>query len=302
MKKLLPFLCFITLLSCNDGDIIVTSFDFNDASLQACSGTGGYLFFKINEGNTESLSLRLAITEDLFKTNNSLVRVLDGNSNFANYRVYDGAVDSDYFCNEVPPTLPLVSIEYIANSGTATLTTIAVFDDADGLPLIDSADEEMEGTGDFDKDLIPNYYDFDDDGDNVPTAAELDIENEDGDNDPLTNPLDTDGDGMPDYLDEDDDGDGILTRYEANGTLDPVQIETDPTVGPDYLNPAIAKEVIVDEFREHNYDFISDITLILSNLVLINGEEQITRETLNMDGIDSFSSGNILITPPFPEN
>ena len=302
MKKLLPLLLFITLLSCNDGDIIVSSFDFNDASLQACSGSGGYLFFKINDGNTESISLRLAISEDLFVTSNTLVRVLDGNSNFANYRVYNGAIDSDYFCNEIPPTVPQVSVEYIANSGVATLTTIAVFDDSDGLEFVESTDDMMEGTGDFDGDLIPNFYDFDDDGDNVPTGAELDVENADGDNDPLTNPLDTDTDGIPDYLDTDDDGDGILTRYEADGTLDPTQIVTDPTVGPDYLNPAIANEMIVDEFREHNYSFVSDITLVLSNLVLINGEEEITRETLNMDGIDSFSSGNILLTPPFPEN
>ena len=302
MQKLLLLIFSITLLSCNDGDIIVTSFDFDDASLQACSGTGGYLFFKINDGSTESLSLRLAVTEDQFTSSSTLVSVLNGTTNFANYRVFDGAVDSDYFCNEVPPTAPQVSVEYVASSGTATLITIATLDDLDGLPFVEGTDELVEGSGDFDGDTIPNFYDFDDDGDNVPTNMELDTLNEDGDNDPLTNPLDTDVDGIPDYLDDDDDGDGVLTRYEADGTLDPTQIETDPEIGPDYLNPAIANQVIIDEFREHGYDFVSDIELVLTNLVLINGEEEITRETLNMDGIDSFSNGNILLTPPFPEN
>lgn len=289
------------ITSCNDGDVIVTSFDFDDASLQTCAGDDGYLFFKINDGSMESLSFRIGISEQQFKTNNTLVSEFNGAGIFANYRIYDGTVTNSYFCNEVPPTTPNVTIEYIANSGTSTLTTTALFDDNDRLPTVDSDDEDLEGTGDKDEDGIPNYYDFDDDGDNVPTIDELDTENADGDNDPLTNPLDTDGDGIPDYLDFDDDGDGVLTRDEAEGTLDPTQIENG-IGGPDYLNPSISNEVIVEEFREHNYNFDSDILLVLTNLVLINGEEEITRETLNMGIIESILTGNELVTPAFPEN
>jgi len=301
MKKLLFIVCLSTVLSCNDGDVIVTAFDFDDASLQACAGAGGYLFFKINEGNTESLSFRIGISEQQFKTNNTLVSEFNGSGIFANYRIYNGTVDNGYFCNEIPPINPEVLIEYIANSGISTLTTTVVFDDNDTLPFIDSNDDDLEGTGDKDKDGIPNFYDFDDDGDNVPTILELDTENADGDNNPLTNPLDTDGDSIPDYLDDDDDGDGVLTRDEADGTLDPTQIQNG-VGGPDYLNNSIANEVVVEEFREHNYDFISDIKLVLTNLVLINGEEEITRETLNLGTIESILSGNELITPLFPEN
>ncbi|MEL6812601.1 MAG: hypothetical protein AAFP76_14830, partial [Bacteroidota bacterium] len=165
---------------------------------------------------------------------------------------------------------------------------------------IDSLDPMVEGTGDYDCDNIPNFYDFDDDGDNVPTAEELDILNLDGDGDPLTNPLDSDGDTIPDYLDEDDDGDGVPTRYEADGGLDPTVISSDPAQGPDYLNPFVANPVIVDEFREHNYNYDSDISLTLNNLVLVNGEEQITRESLFMGTITSFQTGNTLETPNFP--
>jgi len=289
------------ITSCNDGDVIVTSFDFDDASLQFCTGDDGYLFFKINEGSLESLSFRIGIGEQQFKTNNTLVSDFNGTGIFANYRIYDGTVTNSYFCNEVPPTTPNVTIEYIASSGTSTLTTTALFDDNDGLPTVDSDDEDLEGTGDKDNDGIPNYYDFDDDGDNVRTIDELDTENADGDNDPLTNPLDTDGDGKPDYLDDDDDGDGVLTRDEAEGTLDPTLIQNG-VGGPDYLNSAISNEVVIEEFREHNYDFDSDILLVLSNLVLINGEEEITRETLNMGTIESILTGNELVTPAFPEN
>jgi len=299
MKRLLFLLIIITFTSCNDGDIIVTSFDFDEANLQSCAGDIGYLFFKINEGDTESLSFRIGITEQQFKTNNTLVSTFNGAGIFANYRIYDGTVTNSYFCNEVPPTTPNVTIEYLADSGTSTLITTALFDDNDGLETVDSNDEDLEGTGDKDKDGIPNYYDFDDDGDNVPTIDELDTENADGDNDPLTNPLDTDGDTIPDYLDSDDDGDGVLTRDEAEGTLDPTQIG----IGiPNYLSNLVVEEDIVEEFREHNYDFDSDIQLILTNLVLINGDEEITRETLNMGTIESILTGNEVKTPAFPDN
>lgn len=296
MKKLFLPLILTSFLSCNDGDIIVTSFNFDETNLQACGGPGGYLFFQINMDNTESLSLRLGTTDDLFTNSDTLVSSLDGTSNFVNFRIFDGVVDSNYFCNELPPTVPQVVIEYIANSGSATLITITERDDADGLTM------EQEGSGDFDSDGLPNFYDFDDDGDNVPTILELDTKNADGDNDPLTNPLDTDMDGIPDYLDEDDDGDGVLTRYEADGTLDPTIIETDPNIGADYLNPAVANEVIIDEFREHSYIFVSDIELFLNNLILINGNEQITKETVDMGTIESILIGIEQVTPDFPSN
>jgi len=301
MKRVLLLLLLSIFISCNDGDVIVTTFDFDDASLQACAGDVGFLFYKINDGGTESLSFRIGISEQQFTTNNTLVSQFNGSGIFANYRIYDGTVTNSYFCNEIPPTTPNVSIEYVANSGTSTLITTATFDDNDRLERVDSNDEDDEGTGDKDKDGIPNYYDFDDDGDNVPTIDELDTENVDGDNNPLTNPLDTDGDTIPDYLDEDDDGDGILTRDEANGTLDPTLIVNGFGV-PNYLNASAIDEVVVEEFREHNYDFDSDIQLILTNLVLINGDEEITRETLNMGIIESILTGNTLRTPAFPED
>ena len=110
MKKMLFIFFLPVFIGCNDGDIIVTSFDFDDVSLQACAGSTGYVFFKINEGGTESLSFRIGITEQQFTTNNTLVSTFNGAGIFANYRIYDGTVTNSYFCNEVPPTAPNVTI------------------------------------------------------------------------------------------------------------------------------------------------------------------------------------------------
>ena len=82
-----------------------------------------------------------------------------------------------------------------------------------------------------------------------PHALELDTENADGDNDPLTNPKDTDGDLIPIIW--------TLTtitmvslRYEdANGDLDPTNDITDGNGIPDYLNSNVSNEHVVNLYR-----------------------------------------------------
>ncbi len=294
MRKYLALLLFSALISCNDGDVIVTTFDFNERDLQFCGGPGGYLFFKINEAGSESISVRLGNNEQLFIENDTLDIALNGTSNYANYRIYSGTVDSDYFCNEVPPTSPGVSDQFVGESGVVNLITTINLDDNDGIAT------NLEGTQDSDGDGLLDYYDFDDDGDNVPTLLELDTSNADGDNNPLTNPKDTDADGIPDYLDEDDDNDGVLTRYEdPDGDLDPTNNIDDITVGGNYLNPAINESNIIDMYREHNYDFTNNVKVKINNLVLISGDEQITKETLNLGTYENITAGTVLVTPPF---
>lgn len=284
-KTLVLFLSFLAFTACNDGDIIVTSFDFDETNLQTCKGASSYVFFKINSNATESISLRITTSDELFLESSTREIALDGSSNVVNYRNYDGEITSGYFCSAIPPVEPLVTADYIGASGVAILITETTLDDNDGL------EEDMNSNLDTDMDGLLNFYDLDDDGDNVPTALEL------GD-DPL-NPRDSDGDGIKDYLDPDDDGDGVLTRYEAGGGLDPITNVTDPAVGPDYLNPAVSTEVIIDEYRTHTYQLTSDIRLSFSGLVLTNGEEEITLETLNLGEQQQVEDRNITVTPEF---
>ena len=295
MKRLLGFfLLSILFIGCNDGDVIVTSFNFEDTDLQFCTGSDSYLFFKINNADTESISLLFQGDSDIFFTSDTTSITLNGTSSYVNYRIFNGEISPSYFCNEVPPTTPQVIEEYLGNSGIAELITIASYDDLDGI------DGDDEGLLDTDEDGILNYFDFDDDGDNVPTLFELDTENADGDNNPLTNPKDTDGDLIPDYLDDDDDGDGVLTRYEdADLNLDPTNDIDDITVGPNFLNPKVSNSYIIDAYREHSFDFSTNIVLKIYNLVLTNGNEQITYETLILGSIEGIQAGTLLTTPNF---
>jgi hypothetical protein len=296
MNRLLALLFFASILlqSCDDGDIIITTFNFDDAQLKKCGTSGNHVFYKVNPEALESLSLRLGVTDSLYKTEGTKVYILNGTSNFVNYRTYDGTLGDNYFCSSIPPTSPGVTVDYFAASGTVEFTTTFVYDDNDGVP----ADKEFDG--DTDGDGIPDIYDEDDDGDNVPTARELDVQNEDGDNNPLTNPLDTDGDGTPDYLDNDDDNDGVHTRHEdKNMDLNPRNDVTDPNVGADYLNPAVADTYEVNEYYEHKYTITKSVKIVLKNLVLISGEEEITVETLTMGTLENVETINKTKKPTF---
>ena len=292
MKKALFLLMAIAFFgACDDGDIILTSFDFDDESLEFCSGSDGYVFFKINATTSESISLQIGTTNNLFLENDTIITVLDGSTHFVNYRRYTSSPTNSYFCSNIPPTNPEVTVDYLGESGIATLFVTTLLNDNDLVDFEDSENEMEEGFGDLDMDGIPNYYDFDDDGDNVPTSVEVGI-------DP-SSPKDTDGDGIFDYLDTDDDGDGVLTRYEdRNMDLDTTN-DTTGNSGPDYLNPAVADETIVDEYREHSYNLVSSIALILSNIVLSNGNEEISQESLDMGEKQNVLDTTILVTPEF---
>lgn len=291
------FLFGILLLlfaSCDDGDIIVTTFDFDEIALQNCGESGDYVFYKINNDNLEAISLSLGTTDDIYLTTEDRTYDLNGTSNFVNYRTYNGDISDVLFCSNVTPSEPQIVEDFFASSGEAVLQVTANLDDNDG--VIEDIDDEI----DTDLDGIPDYIDFDDDGDNVPTNQELDTLDLDGDGDPLTNFKDTDNDGIPDYLDNDDDNDGVLTIDEdTNQDLNPANDTEDPAVGPDFLNPAVAVTTPATAYRSHSYSLDTSVNVILNDLVLTGENEEIIRETLVLGIIESAFSATATLTPVF---
>ena len=293
MRKLV-LLIFIPLLfqGCNDGDIIVTNFDFEDAQLQQCGDTSNVVFFKINPQVNESISLLIPTSQELFIETGTQTFNLSSTGSIVNYRGFDDSVTSSYFCNPVPATSPGVVLEYIGTSGIARLISETTLDDFDGIDFVNSDDLSQEGFGDFDGDGIPNYHDFDDDGDNVLTSQEIG-------EDPL-NPRDTDLDGMPDYLDPDDDNDGVLTINEdIDQNLNPADDIATPGGLPNYLNPDITTSVVIEAYKEHLYNRTSDGTIIIDNLVLVSTQEQIIIETYPLGIIEQIRNETIVLTPEF---
>ncbi|TDN81262.1 hypothetical protein DET49_12833 [Salegentibacter sp. 24] len=280
MKKILVILLFsIGLYSCDDGDISVTNFDFEESNLEICEiGDKKILWVVNNSDVNESMSLELAessliddLEEDLLTLNveDTLEFTLAGNNRLV-YRIYDGEINgNEYFCQGIPPGSPRVLEEYISQGGTVRIITnyndLSFSADSDGDEL-ENGEEGFDPEGgnhlDTDNDGIPDYLDIDDDNDNAPTERELTADpgeptTEGGD-------LDTDQDGLPNYLDPDDDDDGVLTRYEVrqsdieDGNLDPLLLTTSDDGTPNYLveeleNPSFIHELQIDHSIQRSY-------------------------------------------------
>jgi gliding motility-associated-like protein len=125
--------------------------------------------------------------------------------------------------------------------------------------------------------VSPLGADLDSDDDGIVDSFE-DL-NLDADNDPTTNPTDTDGDGIPDYLDIDSDNDGIPDNveaqftdqyvpplgtdansngmddaYENNGNVGIIPVDTDGDGIPDYVDEDSDNDNVPDAIEAHDAD------------------------------------------------
>ncbi|WP_152286479.1 hypothetical protein [Flavicella marina] len=219
MKKL-SFLLFLTFfLACDDGEFNVPSFDFDGLTINNC---GNLVFYKTTSSATESLMIQLDVdnTDDIFfkvPFDEQPFQISESGVNSMSYRIFNDALGNDYFCQDIPPTTPVVS-ESWTGEGTLLITNTIALDDNDGVPSeIEKVIDPDTGTWlDTDKDGYPDYIDIDDDGDNKLTINEdIDITTL-----PISNTgdptlIDTDGDGTLNYLDTDDDNDNVLSINES---------------------------------------------------------------------------------------
>lgn len=277
MKTLFSFLFLLLfLISCDDGDLVITSFEFDDVDLQLCKGAkpNEFVFFKINKTINEAISYSF-ISEafsDTIATPTPITIQLSEDSNNLIYRNFNIPITTDYFCSNIPSSEIIIVEELNGITGTSEIITkITVEDDDDGIP---AEQEDLNNNGNYedddtDGDGIPNYKDQDDDNDNILTSVEL--PNDIPDND---DPRDTDGDGTPDYLEEDDDGDGILTRNEDADMNGNPRDDRDPVSGKLFY-----------------LDAKSTNTAVMVNPVLDNTIKTTFRTTLSINGLvfDSYN-------------
>ncbi|OUR91073.1 hypothetical protein A9Q87_11395 [Flavobacteriales bacterium 34_180_T64] len=211
MRKLLYIFSLCLLVTtCNDGDVFEVVLDFED-DLTLCSEVSeDYLLYKIKNTPYESLSLIFPATSAndlIFNPTESPYTdqlVINATTIRFNYRTYNGNPE-DLICALIPDPSVNITNDYEAASGA-----IAEF--------------------------VTTFVDQDDDG--IPT--EIEDLNTDGDNDPSTNPTDSDTDGIPDYLDVDDDNDNVLTKNENPDVNDDGDfsdaLNTDGDDLPNYLD------------------------------------------------------------------
>ncbi|MBW2961354.1 hypothetical protein [Mesonia aestuariivivens] len=335
MIKHIFFLLVITLFitSCDDGDVIVTNFDYdNETQLSYCAGaldtinlTNDIQIYNINNDSQEGIVLnfnRSGFTGTFNSVlNDNLAAIkLDttitinlSNTNKIVYRKFNSEIPSDYYCQNIPPSSPGVSQEYVSvNGGSITFfTQVTKQDDNDGVPTLANAPEGYNGpyettdpeddNFDTDGDGIPNFLDVDDDNDNVPTSIEI-SDNIEGYRDPETGLPDTDQDGILNYLDGDDDGDGILTRNEdlnafdnENVILNPTDDDSNSNGVPNYLDNNSTEELAINLYRNNIISRTFKTTVIVNNITLnnVNGNDQISIETLELGSFSISVSQNL---------
>jgi hypothetical protein len=123
MKKIVILFLAIVLNSCNDGNFEVPSFEFTE-TINSC---GAYILYRTNTDKTEVLTLVLSSDEI-----NTIVQTKPYSISSAtpvNYRIFDSAIGTDYFCQTIPPASPNVLKELSATSGEINITTTANADD-----------------------------------------------------------------------------------------------------------------------------------------------------------------------------
>lgn len=297
----------VAFTSCDDGDIIVNNFNFEDSTLRSCAkvGKSKVLYITNNEDNFETISLQAnnpsfsdlagiliddttpEVTFDLSSTNRLI------------YRTYNSEVPTNYFCTDIPPSNPKVIQEFVSVGGKVIITTTrnltGIKDrDGDGINDVDELDEDTDGDG------IMNIDDIDDDGDNVLTSTEKYAA------DNQTELQDTDKDDKPNYLDKDDDGDGVDTRFEVSeGALLPTDSGNFNDANlPNYLNPFVSNEYTGEiKIRPNELKITYRSTITIENLQLQNQDgsgEVISFENYELGTFIS-ATDEIILEPINPE-
>lgn len=128
MKRFFLFCVLLfTFNACDDGNIIITSFDFEEITLEQCGSIGQFVFFKINSTNFETLSLQLTTQDSILSSVITKNYPLSASSNVVNYRTFSENITPAYFCSAIPPIAPSVDINFVSTQGTASIVTTAVF-------------------------------------------------------------------------------------------------------------------------------------------------------------------------------
>ncbi|MBU2996600.1 hypothetical protein KO500_09145 [Cellulophaga baltica] len=132
MNKLFFTALLVLLFSCDDGDLTIDTIEFNGFELESCDDdniidpTETNLLFKINDDDDEYEVLILTLDEDVLtnEAGEQSFEITDDTDTTLTYRIYDDSLDSDYFCDDLTPSTPLVTTEIVASAASITITTI----------------------------------------------------------------------------------------------------------------------------------------------------------------------------------
>lgn len=128
MKKYTCLLLFALFLNgCDDGDLTVEEFDFDDVTtISSCTGSEiNEVIYKLKDQESLVLQIPKTILKNEVIGNGVQEITIDNTTNKLSYRAYDGPVTSANICDAIRPVNPNVTNEWNATGGTFVITTRA---------------------------------------------------------------------------------------------------------------------------------------------------------------------------------
>lgn len=115
-------------LSCNDGDLDISSFEFED-EVSICGATQ-YTLYRLSTGEQREALIVTLTNQQIRKDEDIVVPVsVTENGDFTvTYRLFEDQVTDNYFCAAVPPVEPKVQKDWRGVSGTIVVENQPVYD------------------------------------------------------------------------------------------------------------------------------------------------------------------------------
>ncbi|MCF6351135.1 MAG: hypothetical protein L3J23_08945 [Flavobacteriaceae bacterium] len=122
MKKLFILFSILFLITSCEVDFAEPNFNFDEQTINTCGDV--LVLFKINENETLILETEINNLNNIFFTT-----AIDQESYFLNdkisYRIFNANVTSDYFCQNIPPTVPIPINEWVGSGTLVVSNTIS---------------------------------------------------------------------------------------------------------------------------------------------------------------------------------
>lgn len=124
MKERIAIFLLLATAACSSGDLQIETIDFEAASVQYCGTvtTDTRVFFKLNDRDALILQLASGLLRNE-PSDGAIQSTIPGASQLT-YRIFNGDVDSGYFCDAIPPAEPGVLEDLLAEAGTVRIVTV----------------------------------------------------------------------------------------------------------------------------------------------------------------------------------
>ena len=133
MKRIFYSLIFLLAISCNDGNLDIASFEFEE-KVNVC---GEFTLYRLSTNGAKE-TLMVTLTDKQIRNDEEIVlpvSVTEKGPYTVTDRVFESEVTADYFCAAVPPTEPKVLRNWLGVSGLILVQNNPVFD-VDGVTII----------------------------------------------------------------------------------------------------------------------------------------------------------------------